>query len=127
MTILNTTLAAIGPMLPMVDAPQISVTVSPELQTVMRGVAVLLIIVVVVMMLIQNLELFGRGGMGGRKMGAKTIILAVLIAAILIDFELFIAIVNWVMAMVTEIGVWVRDWIVSVTGSGSSAGTVDIN
>jgi len=118
----QTALLASGAILPL-DAPKLSIAVSPELQTLLRGIAVALVAFVVIMALIKNMN-FGRGGMGGGRMRPITIIVSLLVAAMLMDIELFQTIVNWAVAALYEVGQWVTDWLKSTSGEGGGGSVV---
>lgn len=105
-------------------APQLTLTVSDSLQTVLRGIAVVIVALLLIMLLVKNMNFAGRGG-GGNKMKPATIAVALLVAAMLMDVELFITGLNWVLAVLFEVSQWIGDFF-SETAGGSSGGTVDI-
>ena len=106
------------------DAPQLTLAVSAGLQNVLRGVAVLLVAVLLVMLLVKNIK-FGRGGMGGGKIGAMTIVITLVVAAMLMDVQLFVTLLNWFLELVYEFGQWISSFLGGATSGGS--GSVDIN
>jgi hypothetical protein len=107
------------------SAPELSLSVSPSLQTVLRGFAVVLFAVLVIVLLVKNIK-FGRGGGGGGRVDAKTIIIVLLTCAMLMDVGLFVTALNWGLALVYEIGQWIGDFLANTSG-GDGGGSVDIN
>lgn len=105
------------------NAPQLSLTISDELQTTFRGIAVGLVALLFIIVLVKKIN-FGRGGMGGGQMGAKVIIPTLLVAAMLMDVDLFVTALNWILSILYEAIQWMKD---ALDGSGGGSGTVDIN
>lgn len=124
--LINEAMGAMTRGLPMAGAPQLSLTVSDSLQTLFRGISLVLVGFLLIMLLVKNIN-FGRGGMGANKIKPMTIIACLLLAAMLMDVQLFVTGLNWVMNILFEIGTLVGDWFKSTPASGGGGGSVDIS
>ncbi|HZL80728.1 MAG TPA: hypothetical protein VFC06_02125 [Demequina sp.] len=120
---MNTVLMT-GAMLPMAGAPTLELSVTPTTAALLRGVALFIVVAVVGFVLIKKMNFMGgqRGSQGG-KMQVSGIVVALLVAAILMDIDLFVTLVNLAISLVYELGQIIKGFLSDISNTGG--GTVD--
>jgi len=117
-----------GAMLPMAAgdpvAPVLILDVTASTAALLRGVALFIVVAVVGFVLIKKMNFMGgRGGGQGGKMQASGIVVALLVAAILMDIDLFVTLSNLAISLVFEIGQIFKGILSDISNTGG--GTVD--
>jgi len=108
----------------MAGAPTLELSVTPTTAALLRGVALFIVVAVVGFVLIKKMNFMGgqRGSQGG-KMQVSGIVVALLVAAILMDIDLFVTLVNLAISLVYELGQIIKGFLSDISNTGG--GTVD--